>query len=204
MIPFKGPVIPVVRTSTRDAAAKAVDLLRTEGFETFEITLTTPDAIDLIGELSQDGSLTIGAGTVLQEEQATAAIEAGARFVVSPVFNQAVGSLCAQSDIAWFPGAASPTEIHTAHLAGATGVKIFPAAQLGGPGFLKAIRSVLPQIALMPTGGIGPDDIKDYLAAGAFAVGMGGNLVDEQAVVSGRHDAIRSLARQILALSRSD
>ena len=122
---------------------------------------------------------------------------------MSPVLTSAVGSLCLQSDTAWFPGAASPSEIQAAHLAGATGVKIFPAAQLGGPAFLKAVRSVLPHVALMPTGGIGPDDIGDYLAAGAFAVGLGGKLVDEQALISGNHDAIRSVARQTLKLGTS-
>ncbi|MEM1200287.1 MAG: bifunctional 4-hydroxy-2-oxoglutarate aldolase/2-dehydro-3-deoxy-phosphogluconate aldolase [Pseudomonadota bacterium] len=203
MIPLKVPVIPVVRTSTRDAAATAVELLRAEGFETFEITLTTPDAINLIAELSQDDALTVGAGTVLEEKQATAAIEAGAQFVVSPVLTAGVGSLCTQSGTAWFPGAASPTEIHTAHLAGATGVKIFPAAQLGGPGFLRAVRSVLPNVTLMPTGGIGPDDIREYLDAGAFAVGLGGKLVDEQAIISGNHDAVSAVARQILELAAS-
>lgn len=203
MIPLNVPVIPVVRMSTRDAAATAVDLLRTEGFETFEITLTTPDAFNLIAELSRDDALTVGAGTVLGEEQAKAAIKAGAQFVVSPILTPDVGAICTRSNIAWYPGTASPTEIQAAHLAGATGVKIFPAAQLGGPGFLKAVKSVLPQVPLIPTGGIGPEEIRDYLAAGAFAVGLGGKLMEEEAIISGHHDVIRSVARRVLELGAS-
>ena len=203
MMHLKIPVIPVVRTSSRETAATAVSLLRSEGFDTFEITLTTPEALSLITELSEDKELTVGAGTVLTEQQAEGVISAGAQFVVSPVLTPGLSSICGQAGVAWYPGAATPTEIQAAHLAGAAGVKIFPAAQLGGPGFLKAVRAVFPHIALMPTGGIGPDDIESYLGAGAFAVGLGGKLVDEHSIRSGHHDAIRSVARQIRALAKS-
>lgn len=191
-------VVPVVRTSTRETAERAVEILRGEGFAIFEMTLTTPGAVDAIRTLAERGDAVIGAGTVLSGEDALRCIEAGARFIVSPALRPDVVEACAESDVDCFLGAATPTEVLQAHELGCAGVKIFPAAQLGGPAFLGALKSVFPDIDIMPTGGIGAGDIAAYLQRGAFCVGMGGKLVDEAALVSGNTDTIANAAREVL------
>ncbi len=192
-------VIPVIRMTDQSRALEAVALLESEGFDVFEITLTTPGALRIIRTLSGAGRSTIGAGTVLSRTDALNCIDAGARFIVSPVLRRDIADICAECDVSCYLGAATPSEILAAHEAGATAVKVFPAAQLGGPGFLKALKSVFPHIPLMPTGGVGVDNIADYLAAGACCVGMGGRLVDEQAIIDGRPGDIRKAAREVLA-----
>ncbi len=190
-------VAPVIRTSTEHAARRAVALLSEEGFDLFEITLTTPGAMDVITDLAKDASLTIGVGTVLTAGQGKAAIEAGASFVVSPAF---IPGLAEAGEVAGTPvalGAATPTEALRAHEAGAAFVKAFPAAQLGGPGFVKALKSVYPMIEIMPTGGIEAANLSDYYAAGAACVGMGGKLVSDAALLAKDDDAIRTAARTV-------
>ncbi len=190
-------VVPVIRTSSAALARKAVELLREEGFAIFEITLTTPGALELIRDLAQDSDLTIGVGTVLSTGDGQDAIHAGARFVVSPAYVPGLAALCRARETALALGAATPSEVLRAHQDGADFVKIFPASQLGGPGFLKALRSVFPDIALMPTGGINPPDIAPYLAAGALCLGMGGNLVSEAALRANDDAAIRQAAKAV-------
>ncbi len=190
-------VAPVIRTSTEDAARRAVALLSEEGFDLFEITLTTPGAMGVITDLAKDAALTIGVGTVLTAGQGEAAIEAGASFVVSPAF---IPGLAEAGEVAGTPvalGAATPTEALRAHEAGAAFVKVFPAAQLGGPGFVKALKSVYPMIEIMPTGGIEAANLSDYYAAGAACVGMGGKLVSDAALIAKDDDAIRTAARTV-------
>ncbi len=191
-------VVPVVRTSTRETAEGAVEVLRREGFAIFEMTLTTPGAVDAIRSLAERDDAIVGAGTVLSGEDALRCIEAGARFVVSPALRPEVVGVCAEHEVDCFLGAATPTEVFQAHELGCAGVKIFPAAQLGGPAFLGALKSVFPDIDIMPTGGIGVGDIATYLQRGAFCVGMGGKLVDEAALVSGNTDVIATAAREVL------
>lgn len=190
-------VAPVIRTSTEASARRAVALLSEEGFDLFEITLTTPGAMRIIVDLSSDPALTIGVGTVLKAEQGAEAVAAGASFVVSPAFVPGLAEACEGAPIAL--GAATPTEALRAHEAGAAFVKLFPAHQLGGPGFVKALRSVYPQVAFMPTGGINPSDIAAYLGAGAHCLGMGGNLVNEAALEAGDDHVIREAASAVRA-----
>ena len=190
-------VAPVIRTSTETTARRAVQLLRPEGFDLFEITMTTPGALDIIRDLAEEPELCIGAGTVLSPDQGRAAIAAGARFVVSPAFVEGLAGLAKGSGTALALGAATPTEALGAHEAGADFVKVFPASQLGGPGFVKALRSVYPQMAFMPTGGINPADLPAYFAAGAVCVGMGGNLVNDAALESGDDHVIREAAAAV-------
>ena len=192
-------VVPVIRTGTEALARRAVDLLADEGFRLFEITLTTPGAPAIIADLSSDAALLIGVGTVRTAEQGADAVEAGASFVVSPAFVPGLSVVCHQAGVPMALGAATPTEVLRAHEDGADFVKIFPARQLGGPGFLKAVRSIYPDISLMPTGGIEPADIKPYLQAGASCLGMGGKLVSEAALASGDDEAIRRAAREVKA-----
>ncbi len=190
-------VAPVIRTSTEAAARRAVTLLAEEGFGLFEITLTTPGAMAIIADLAEDPALTIGVGTVLTAEQGAEAVAAGASFVVSPAFVPGLAEARGNTPVAL--GAATPSEALRAQEAGAAFVKLFPAKQLGGPGFLKALRSVYPRMAFMPTGGIEPADIPAYLGAGAVCLGMGGNLVNEAALTAGDDAVIRTAARAVRA-----
>lgn len=192
-------VAPVIRTSTEAAARRAVALLAEEGFDLFEITLTTPGAMAVIADLAKDASLTIGVGTVLTADQGKAAIDAGASFVVSPAFIPGLSEAGEASGVPVALGAATPTEALKAHEAGAAFVKVFPAAQLGGPGFVKALKSVYPMIEIMPTGGIEASNLADYYAAGAACVGMGGKLVSDAALIGQDDEAIRAAARAVKA-----
>ena len=191
-------VAPVVRTSTEAAARRGVEILAEEGFDLFEITLTTPGAMAIIADLAKDPALTVGVGTVLTADQGRQALDAGASFVVSPAFVPALVAEGRGAPVAL--GAATPTEALRAHEEGAAFVKIFPAAQLGGPGFVKALRSVYPMIQIMPTGGIEPEHLPAYFAAGAVCCGMGGQLVSDKALQDGDDDAIRSAARAVKAV----
>jgi len=184
-------VVPVIRTATEAGARTVVTVLRDAGFTLFEIALTTPNAMALIADLAANPRLTVGAGTILDAEQGRTAVAAGASFAVSPAIVPDLVEACAGAPVAL--GAATPTEALRAHEAGAAFVKLFPAAQLGGPGFVKALKSVYPHMAFMPTGGIGPGDVRAYLDAGAACLGMGGNLV------SGREATIRAGALAVRA-----
>lgn len=191
-------VVPVIRTASRETAARAVEWLAEEGFRTFEITMSVPDGVGLLRELSRRDDLLIGAGTVTDPGVAQACIEAGARFVVSPAVVPDVATACRAHGVPVMLGAMTPTEVLAAVAAGADVVKIFPASSAGGPSHVKALRAVFPDVPLMPTGGIEPPMIEAYRAAGAIAVGMGGKLVDEKAVARGDRESIALVARQIL------
>lgn len=192
-------VAPVIRTKTETTARRAVDLLREEGFDLFEITLTTPGALSIIRDLAADPALSIGAGTVLTTGQGADAIAAGARFVVSPAFVSGLTTEATSAGVAVVLGAATPTEALRAQEDGADFVKIFPARQLGGPGFIRALCSVYPEMAFMPTGGIEPPDISAYFAAGAVCLGMGGKLVSQAALTAKDDAVIRNAARAVRA-----
>ncbi|MEM7524562.1 MAG: 2-dehydro-3-deoxyphosphogluconate aldolase, partial [Pseudomonadota bacterium] len=152
-----------------------------------------------IRDLAADPALLIGVGTALSAADGEAAIEAGAEFVVSPAFIPGLGVVCAEAGVPLALGAATPSEALRAHEDGAAFVKVFPAKQLGGPGFVKALRSVFPQVSIMPTGGIGPGDIAAYFDAGAVAVGMGGDLVSDKALTTGADDVVRTAAKAVRA-----
>lgn len=191
-------VVPVVRMSREDRAEAAVGVLADAGIRAFEITMTTPGALALIARLRERGVGLVGAGTVTTAEQAAHCISAGAEFVVSPITLPDVAERCSDLDVPCYLGGATPTEILAAHRAGAAAVKVFPAAQLGGPAYLRAVRSVFPGVELMPTGGVGIQNVGDYLAAGALCVGMGGGLVDEAAIAEGRPGDLAEAARALL------
>jgi 2-dehydro-3-deoxyphosphogluconate aldolase/(4S)-4-hydroxy-2-oxoglutarate aldolase len=162
--------------------------------------MTVPGAVDLIRTLASslpDGFL-LGAGTVTDVATARAVIEAGARFVVGPVFRPEVIAACHERDVAAIPGCFSPTEIFAAHECGADIVKVFPATMLG-PQFLKDVRAPLPQLKLMPTGGVTLDNAGDWIRAGAVAVGLGSALLDARAIDGGAFDVITANARRVVA-----
>jgi 2-dehydro-3-deoxyphosphogluconate aldolase/(4S)-4-hydroxy-2-oxoglutarate aldolase len=169
--------IAVVRLADPTRLRPAVEALVAGGVRAVELTLTTPGALEALAALATRDSLVIGAGSVLDAETARLAILAGARFVVAPNFSPALVEMCHRYDVAAMPGAFTPTEILAAWQAGADLVKIFPAARLG-PGYLADLRGPLPQLKLVPTGGVSAADAAAYLRAGAVAVGVGGALLD--------------------------
>ena len=162
--------------------------------------MTVPRAVDLIRELAPTlpDDFLLGAGTVTDANTARAVIDAGASFVVGPVFRPEVVAACHERDVPAMPGCFTPTEIFTAHQAGADIVKVFPATALG-PQFLKDVRAPLPEVKLMPTGGVTLDNAGDWIRAGAVAVGVGSALLDAKAIDEGRLDVITANARRVVA-----
>lgn len=191
-------VVPVVRTHSAAHAATAVRWLREAGIGIFEITMTIPDAPALIRELATDPFLLVGAGTVPDRASAAACLAAGATFIVAPWIDPDLAEPCQDAGALLMLGAVTPTEVRAALASGAEVVKVFPAASVGGPGHIRALRSVFPQVAFCPTGGVEPGNVAAYLTAGAAFVGMGGALVDEDSIAAGDRAAIQRAARQAL------
>ncbi len=196
-------VLPVIRAESMDEARQVVEAVRKGGITTIEITMTVPNAVDLIADLSKSfDDILIGAGTVLDAETAQKCIEAGAKFIISPALNFETIELCNQAEIAVMPGALTPTEILTAWNAGADFVKVFPASAVGGASYLKAVKAPLPHVKLVPTGGVSLDTAADFIKAGAEAVGVGGELVDLKAIRQNRPEIITERAKQFLEIVR--
>ena len=196
-------VIPVIRAQSADEAAAAIAAIQKGGISVIEITMTVPGAVELIRDVARRATdALVGAGTVLDPAAARACIDAGARFVVSPALNVATIETCREAGIAVLPGALTPTEVVTAWNAGADLVKVFPANALGGASYIKSLKAPLPQVALVPTGGVNLQTAKDFIKAGAAALGVGADLVDLQAVRRGETELITERARQFLALVR--
>jgi len=194
-------LVPVIRTATIDDARWAVEVLADAGISVFEITLTIPDAVELIRELSASKSeILIGAGTVLTIDQAKASSDAGAKFIVSPIFEKQVVEFCNKNGICVMPAGLTPTEIYSAWQSGADVVKVFPCGAVGGASYIKAVKSVFPEIKLMPTGGVQAASVKDYLNGGAFAVGVGSDIIHWKALRDGRKVEVIDRTRQLLAL----
>jgi 2-dehydro-3-deoxyphosphogluconate aldolase/(4S)-4-hydroxy-2-oxoglutarate aldolase len=196
-------VIPVVRAQSADEAASAIAAIQKGGVSVLEITMTVPGAVELIRDVARRATeALVGAGTVLDPKTARECIDAGARFVVSPALNVATIDACREAGIAVLPGALTPTEVVTAWNAGADLVKVFPANALGGASYIKSLKAPLPQIALVPTGGVNLQTAKDFIKAGAAALGVGADLVDLAALRRGEDEIITERARQFLALVR--
>jgi 2-dehydro-3-deoxyphosphogluconate aldolase/(4S)-4-hydroxy-2-oxoglutarate aldolase len=197
-------LIPVVRAESADQAMRAVAALKSGGLDVLEVTMTVPGAIEVIRVLSNEygADALIGAGTVLDPETAQACIHAGAKFIVSPALNEETIEFCREQDVAVFPGALTPTEVLRAWQAGADAVKVFPAGAVGGASYLKALKAPLPQIELIPTGGVSLKTAGDFIKAGAMALGVGADLVDPQSLREGNCALIRERARQFLEIVR--
>ncbi len=191
-------VVPVVRTHSTRHAATVVQWLRDAGLRIFEITMTVPDGTGLIRELASDPTLLIGAGTVPDRATAEACLAAGARFIVAPWVDAALAEPCRAAGAVLMLGALTPTEVRAALGAGAGVVKVFPASSVGGPAHIRALRSVFPDVAFCPTGGVEPGNVATYLAAGAAFVGIGGALVDEKRIAAGDRAAIEAAAHQVM------
>jgi 2-dehydro-3-deoxyphosphogluconate aldolase/(4S)-4-hydroxy-2-oxoglutarate aldolase len=192
-----------VRSETSEPLVQVAKALAEGGVTAIEVTFTVPGAIDVIRQVSQElgDSIALGAGTVLDPETARAAILAGAEYIVAPTLNHEVIRVCRRYDKAAMPGAFTPTEVLSAWEAGADVVKIFP-AESGGPAYLKALRGPLPQIRLMPTGGVDLTTAESFLKAGACCLGVGSALVDAKTVAAGDFGRIRDLAKQFRAIVR--
>jgi 2-dehydro-3-deoxyphosphogluconate aldolase/(4S)-4-hydroxy-2-oxoglutarate aldolase len=197
-------VIPVVRATSADEAMRAIDAIREGGIPVLEITMTVPGAVKLIEEVANryGKDALVGAGTVLDPETATACISSGARFVVSPALNLETIACCRRLAVAVMPGALTPTEVVQAWNAGADFVKVFPAGAVGGPSYLKALKAPLPQIELVPTGGVSLKTAGDFIRAGAAALGVGADLVDINAIREGQSALITERAKQFIEIVR--
>lgn len=197
-------LIPVIRVSSAREAIEVSDALREGGVTTLEITMTVQGAMDVIKELSQKykDEIIIGAGTVLDPETGRAALLAGAQFIVSPILDTDLIHLAHRYSAVVIPGTMTPTEILTAWNAGADIVKVFPAAQLGGPEYFKAIRGPFPQILLIPTGGVNLQNAGAFIKAGAVALGVGGELVDKKALQEKKLHVITENAKAFLKVIR--
>lgn len=192
-------VVAVIRMNEPDRLRAVVDALAAGGVRVLEVTMTVPRAVDLIREIASTlpGGFLLGAGTVVDAATTTRVIDAGAQFVVSPVFRPAVIDAAHERDVPAMPGCMTPTEILAAWDAEADVVKVFPATGLG-PGFLKDVRGPLPHVKLMPTGGVTLANAGDWIRAGAVAVGVGTALLDASAIASGNYQVLTANARRII------
>ena len=195
-------IIPVVRAASASEAMSAVRAISVGGIPIAEITMTVPGAIETIREVAKtmSGEVLVGAGTVLDVETARKCLDAGAEFIVSPGLDLATVDFVAKAGKLMFAGALTPTEIITAWKAGSDFVKVFPCGQLGGPSYIKALRGPLPQIPLVPTGGVNFNTAADFILAGCAALGVGGELVQAAALQSGNTEIITESARKFIHL----
>jgi 2-dehydro-3-deoxyphosphogluconate aldolase / (4S)-4-hydroxy-2-oxoglutarate aldolase len=195
-------LVPVVRAQSADEAVQAIDAIRAGGIDVLEITMTVPDAVPLIAQvvrkLGEDA--VVGAGTVLDAETARAVILAGAQFVVTPTLKAETIACCKRYGVPVFPGALTPTEVLTAWEAGADMVKVFPCSALGGASYIKALKAPLPQVDLVPTGGVNLETAADFIKAGSAALGVGADLVDLKALREGRAATVTERARKLVEI----
>jgi len=190
-------LVPVLRAASEEQAMELAAAIAEGGITVLEVTMTVPGAVRVIARLAKERpEILVGAGTVLDAETAHACMEEGAQFVVSPGFNAKTVELCVKQSIAVLPGALTPTEILTAWEAGADVVKVFPVSAMGGAKYLKSLKAPLPQIELIPTGGVSLTTAREYLEAGAYALGVGADLVDIKAIAEGRPEQITATARR--------
>jgi 2-dehydro-3-deoxyphosphogluconate aldolase/(4S)-4-hydroxy-2-oxoglutarate aldolase len=197
-------IVAVVRSPDSEQLVEVVRALADGGVSVVEITMTVPDALGVLRQVRSalGDRVLLGAGTILDVETARAALLAGAEYLVAPTVNLDVIRLCQRYSKLVMPGAFTPTEILAAWEAGADIVKVFPAEVLG-PAFFKAMRGPLPQIRLMPTGGVDLSTGADFLRAGACCLGLGSQLVEPRAIAERNFDRIRGLARQYVSLVQS-
>ena len=201
-----GGIIPVIRAASADAAVRTSEALVAGGIATLEITMTVPDALRAMRLVSErlGADVLLGAGTVTTTRMAADALDAGARFLVSPCVVADVIALARDRGVAILPGALTPTEVFTAHTLGGDIVKVFPASAVGGPAYLRALKGPFPSIDFCPTGGVNLDTIGEFIKAGAVAVGVGGELVLKGAIQAGEFGRITDLARRYVeALARA-
>jgi len=191
--------VAVVRLDNSDRLPEVAAAVCEGGVTVLEITMTTPNALKAISKLSAEkkSDVIVGVGSVLNANMAKRAVDAGAQFVVSPIFKSQVVKICDRMETPVMPGAFTPTEIQAAHEEGADVVKVFPANIVGMP-FFKGVLAPMPHLKLMPTGGVTLDNAGDWLKAGACAVGVGSALMDKKAIAAGDYDTLKNNARRIM------
>ena len=196
-------IVPVVRARSAEEARFAAEAVCAGGIPVVEITMTVPGAVGVIAELVRTmPEVLVGAGTVLDAESARKCAEAGAQFLVTPGFDAETVRTARELDLLIMAGALTPTEVITAWKSGADFVKVFPCGNLGGPNYIKALKGPLPQVPLIPTGGVNLETAADYIKAGAAALGVGGELIVKDAVQTRKAEVIRGLAARLVELVR--
>lgn len=194
-------LVPVLRAESVEKALALAEAIAAGGVTVLEVTMTVPGAIQVMRKLAESRpDILIGAGTVLDAETARMCILEGAKFVVSPALNVKTIEMCHRYSIAVLPGALTPTEIVTAWEAGADVVKVFPCSALGGAKYLTTLKGPLPHIDLIPTGGVSLATAAEFLAAGAFALGVGSDLVDAKAMAAGKPEVVTETAKKYLQI----
>ena len=194
-------LVPVLRAESEEQGLALAEAIAAGGVTVLEVTMTVPGAVRLMARLTKERpDLLIGAGTVLDPETARICMLEGAQFVVSPSLNVKTVEICQRYSIAVLPGALTPTEVVTAWQCGADVIKVFPANALGGAKYLKSLKAPLPQVEMIPTGGVSLATAHEFLEAGAFALGVGADLVDTKAIAAGEHAKITESARKYLEI----
>jgi len=194
-------IVPAIRLSASDDALFAVDAIAESGIPIAEVTMTVPGALEVIRKLARSNSeLVVGAGTVVDVETAQRCLDAGATFLTSPGLDLQVTEFALQHDVVTFPGALTPSEVMAARKAGSDFVKVFPCSLLGGPSYIKALKSPFPDSRLIAAGGVNQQNTADFILAGAVAVGVGRELVSREAVRRRQLDWIRELAHRFLQI----
>jgi len=193
-------IIPVVRAASVEEANRAVEAICAGGIPVLEITMTVPNAVSVIRELAQHrgNEVLIGAGTVTNADQAESCLRAGAQFLVSPGLAVSVLSVARANSKLAIPGALTPTELMSAQEHGARLVKIFPCGNVGGPKYLKSLKAPFPNSCLIPTGGVNAANAAEFIAAGAFALGVGADLIDATALREGNLEKITNAAQELV------
>jgi 2-dehydro-3-deoxyphosphogluconate aldolase / (4S)-4-hydroxy-2-oxoglutarate aldolase len=194
-------LVPVLRAESVDKALALAEAISAGGVPVLEITMTVPGAMQVMRQLAEKRpDILIGAGTVLDAETARMCILEGAKFVVSPALNLKTIEMCHRYSIAALPGALTPTEVVTAWQAGADVVKVFPASAMGGAKYLASLKAPLPQVEMIPTGGVSLANAAEFLEAGAFALGVGADLVNTKAMAEGKPEIVTESAKKYLAI----
>lgn len=194
-------IVPVVRTATAEGAVRAIEAIFEGGIRSAEITMTVPGAIKALEQVADrfGDRMVLGAGTVLDPETARICMLAGAEFFVTPNLKLATIEMVQRYSKVIMPGGLTPTEVLTAWEHGADFVKVFPCGTLGGAKYIKALKGPFPQIEMIPTGGVNVENTGDFLKAGAAAVAVGGELIDEKTIQEGRFEVFTERARQYMA-----
>ncbi|HKS80577.1 MAG TPA: bifunctional 4-hydroxy-2-oxoglutarate aldolase/2-dehydro-3-deoxy-phosphogluconate aldolase [Candidatus Acidoferrales bacterium] len=197
-------IVPVIRASSPAEARFAAEAIWHGGISIAEITMTVPGALEVIAELARTTpEVLVGAGTVLNPEAARKCLDAGAKFLVSPGLNVKTVELAVKEGVPIMAGALTPTEVITAWEAGADFVKIFPCSQVGGASYIRALKGPLPDVPMVPTGGVNLDTAADFLAAGAAALGVGSELLQKEALRTRNAEMLRTLAGRFAGIVKS-
>jgi len=195
----QNPIVLCIRNEDPDRALEGARAALDGGLRVIEVTLTTPNALAIIAKLSQDPRAIVGAGTLLSEEDPQKVVEAGGRFGLSPVCDPKVMESAKKAGLFFAPGTSTPSEIVRAHQLGAEVVKVFPIGPLGGPNFIRAVRGPLPHIPLLPTNGVSLENLSEYFEAGVFAVGVGREVLEPEALKARDYKQISERAAQFVA-----